>query len=172
MQLQVEQIIEQTSQLQYQGHLMYESNKLLEKQIDLQSSIHSEDKIFKEKKLEIEKTKRLSKIKPYFIIEPRMFHLKEFRFSIVNKGKVALNVELNEHKFEEAVIYQLSKIDRVEQTKEIVFDGKSIGGKDGRNVEIETNLIFEDVEGNKYFQTLKKKVHGNFEIGETNIYEE
>ena len=170
MHLQFEQLIEQTSQLQYQGHLMYEANKLLEKQIDLQSSIHIEEKEYKEKKLEIEKAKRISKIKPYFIIEPIMFHLKEFKFKVINKGNDALNVELKELKFEEAFINRLSKIDRVEKTEEIVFVGRSRGEKHGKKVEFETDLIFEDVEGNKYFQTIKKNANGNLKIGEPKLY--
>lgn len=60
---------------------------------------------------------------------------------------------------------------KVEKTEEIVFVGRPRGEKHGKNVEFETDLIFEDVESNKYFQTIKMRAHGYFKIGEPKLYE-
>jgi uncharacterized coiled-coil protein SlyX len=164
--LQVVELIKQGSELKYQSFLMSEANKLMEKQIELQYNIHSENKKSTEDAREFERSKRLSEVKPYFAVEPDSSSPDEFKFRIVNKGSVARNVELETVILEQCYINKIAKRDTVEKNTEIVFVGRPRDSKHSRDVEFEVHLLFQDIDDNQYFQTIKKERNHKYTISE------
>jgi len=167
--LQVEQLIIQGSQLQYQSFLMSEANKLMEQQLQLQSDIHKENKQIKEDSFDFEKSKRLTEIKPFFTIEPESSSPDEFKFRVVNKGNIARNVDLETFVLEDAYINKISKQERVETNGKIVFVGRPRNSKHSHDVIFQLALNYEDIDDNKYSQTISKERPGKYFITDPEI---
>jgi len=164
---QIDELSKQTAEFQFQSQLMKESNVLLSKQIELQNNIFLHDKGIEEKKLEIQKIKRLGDIKPHFINNGSSSNSLNLVINLRNKGNTAKNLILNKVRGEFLNFGQLNPDAEIDTGKNIEIKANvTPSGKnhDNGNRDYEIELLYEDIDGNKYRQTIENQKVGNPEI--------
>jgi len=164
---QINELSKQTSEYQYQSELMQESNGLIGKQIELQNDIFLHNKGIEEKKLEIQKIKRLSEIKPHFINNGGSSNSSNMLITLKNKGETAKNISLNKIRGEFIIFQKLNSEIEIDNGKNIEIKGNitpSGRNQDNGNRDYELELIYEDIDGNKYKQKIENRKIGNPEL--------
>jgi len=169
MQEQVEQLSIQSGQFQYQSSLMYEQNKLLEKQIDLQTTIFLHEQGIENQKLQIEKQKRQLEIRPYFTLRSRGSSSDNFFFIILNKGGLAKKLKLTLVDADFVEIRPIPENTNKENNESIEVKGHVRLDKtylSNNEVPFSLNLEYEDVDGNKYIQTIQRPIRESYMISD------
>lgn len=169
---QVEQLVIQSNQFQYQNSLMVDSNNIMEKQLELQYEIFKHGQGVEEQKAEIERKKRMSEIKPYFINTASTYSPESFQFPLSNKGGDARNIKLVDIESRFVSFTPLSanlNVDRGNQFDISGVSNKSNTYFDANNLTFEINIEFEDVDGNTYFQNIKRFRNGRYTISDPAI---
>jgi hypothetical protein len=159
----IEELTKQTSEFQYHSELMKESNELLAKQIELQNEIFLHQQVTAEQKLELESRKRKSEIKPYFIFEGASSDPNGFNIRLLNKGKTAKQVYLEQIDDKQAQIRQLDNKKEYEQNTKLEIIGSADSSKTSLNsnqVSFDLILFYTDIDGNRYKQQVTRRQHG------------
>ncbi|MEZ7496596.1 hypothetical protein QO206_13965 [Leeuwenhoekiella aequorea] len=163
---QADQMIIQSGHFQYQASLMKESNRLIEKQLELQTGIFLHDKDTAESKIKLEAQKRLSEIKPYFSFEGSSSGPDGFKLMLQNLGKRAENVTIKE--VDTKFVNLQPKIENrsVDNNNLLNINGYPNANTHNPAIEepYEIDLNFSDIDGNKYFQKIKKVRNGSYLI--------
>ena len=169
---QVEQLTIQSSQFQYQNSLMVDSNKIMEKQLELQYEIFKHGQGVEEQKIEIVRKKRMSEIKPFFTTRSSMSSPDAFRFYLQNKGGDARKIKLINVESEFALFRPLGTNLNVDRDGQFDISGEPNRNNtyfNGNNLTFEINIEFEDVDGNNYFQNVKRLQNGKYIITDPEI---
>ncbi|PTN09718.1 hypothetical protein [Mangrovibacterium marinum] len=164
---QINELAKQTSEYQFQSVLMKESNSLISKQIELQNDIFLHNKGIEEKKLEIQEIKRLSEIKPHFTNNGGSGSSSNFLINLKNKGFTARNLRLNKIRGEFIIFEKLNPEVEIDSGKNIEIKANitpSGRNQDNGNRDYEIELLFEDIDGNKYKQKIENRKIGNPEL--------
>jgi hypothetical protein len=155
---QIHELSNQTAEFQYQSELMQEANSLFTRQVQLQSDRFLHEKDFKERELEIQKEKRLLEIKPYFnkrgggSSSPSGVTLK-----LKNRGNTARNLVLNKIEGEFIRFVKLNPELEVDSGSDIELKGKANYTDRSKFTGLHKyslELLFEDIDGNRYRQTI------------------
>lgn len=164
---QVIQLSYQTNEFQFQSSLMHDANQLLKQQIELQSEAYSHQKGFEEIKIEMVKYQRLMDIKP-FLSENLSGSWSQgdgkFVISIINKGRDAKKIELGTISSESVRISKFTSF-IVPHSGTFKIEGSIDSLTQHINfssLTFELELKFEDIDGNKYSQWLKKTARGKY----------
>ncbi len=162
--LQVEQLVKQSSHLQYQNVLMNEANQLLVKQIELQEKRYITTSGFEKEKAELEAKRRLLSIKPYFVFETNYHTPEHFCLTLRNKGEIAKKLRLSIIENEDVFIADLNNDLSTEHNQCLVIAGYP---KNNTTVyTFEVALLFKDIDNNLYFQSIRRDNDGKFIIQE------
>jgi|GEM_PF-2913366 len=164
---QINELAKQTSEYQFQSVLMKESNSLISKQIELQNDIFLHNKGIEEKKLEIQEIKRLSEIKPHFTNNGGSGSSSNILINLKNKGYTARNLKLNKIRGEFMRFEQLNSEAEIDNGKSIEIKANiTESGRhlDNGNRDYEIELLYEDIDGNKYKQKIENRKIGNPEL--------
>lgn len=162
LQKQVEQLTKHTGEFQYQSYQMYESNRLLEKQVAILGNYFLQRQNKEQERLEIEKQQRLLEIKPFFVTNGGASNPQQFTIRLHNKGGEAHNISFENQSPEVVNLNNIEPNLIVEKGKVMEITGQSISDPTNRNsnlAEFEFNLVFHDIDGNKYFQRIQRQNH-------------
>jgi len=169
---EIQELSRQTSEFQYQSELMKESNFLIQKQIELQNEIFLYNKISKEKKLEFQRIERLSKIKPFFVYSGENSNQREFNVKLLNKGETAKNISIIQIDNELAKILPIENFKEYGNNQKLEIKGCADLSRtyyNSRQVPFVLDLMFNDIDGNKYKQTLTRD--NNYKITNPKLIE-
>jgi hypothetical protein len=169
---QVEQLTIQSSHFQYQNSLMIEANDIMRKQLELQFEIFNHGKGAEAKRAEIERSKRISEIKPYFISSTSQASPEIFKLNLENKGGDAKSLRIIELETKFVWFQQLPKDFNIEKFGVFNISGGPDANNtyyNAHNVTFEINLEFEDIDGNSYYQNVKRLQTGKYTIDEPKI---
>lgn len=169
---QIEQLSIQSSEFQYQNSLMKDANVLLEKQIELQYDFYIHGKEVEGKKLELERNKRLSEIKPHFISSTSHSSPDMFDFKLENKGGDAKKIKIQKVESKFVQFNSLPENFSIDKLGYFNISGTPNAYNtyfNGNSVTFDINLEFEDIDGNAYFQNIKRLQTGRYIIEEPKI---
>lgn len=163
---QADQMIIQSGHFQYQASLMKESNRLIEKQLELQTGIFLHDKDTANSQAKLEAQKRLGEIKPHFSFEGSSSGPDGFKLSLQNLGNKAENVSVIE--IDNKFVNLQPKIENrnVDNNNLLNINGYPNAETHFPAIEVpyEVNLNYSDIDGNNYFQKIKKIRNGSYLI--------
>lgn len=169
---QVEQLTVQSNHFQYQNSLMIEANDIMKKQLELQYVIFNHGKDVEMKTQEIERSKQIAKIKPYFISNTSQASQGKFKLNLENKGGDAKNLRIIELETKFVCFDPISKDFNIEKFGVFNITGGPNPNNtyfDAHNVTFEINLEFDDIDGNSYYQNIKRLQTGKYIIDEPKI---
>jgi len=169
---QVEQLTIQSNHFQYQGSLMNEANDLTKQQLAMQYDFYVHGKEVESKKLELEKNKRIAEIKPYFISNLSHSSPEMFKLYLENKGGDAKNIRILNIETKFVWFHPIPKDFSVGKIDVFNISGGPNPENtyfNGNNVTFEINLEFEDIDGNSYYQNIKRLQTGKFIIDDTKM---
>jgi hypothetical protein len=164
---QISELSKQTSEYQFQSELMKESNNLISKQIELQNDIFLHNKGIEEKKLEIQEIKRLSDIKPHFINNGGGSNSSSILINLKNKGNTARCLILNKIRGEFINFERLNPEAEIDNGKNIEIKANITPSgryQDNGQRDYQIELLYEDIDGNKYKQKIENREIGNPEL--------
>ncbi|MBP7555987.1 MAG: hypothetical protein KA821_06970 [Chitinophagaceae bacterium] len=162
LQEQVGQLTIQSGEFQYQSSLMFESNQLLEKQIGLFSNYFQDRRTTESEKYELEQQKRVLEIKPHFIFAGGSSSPGYFQLKLKNNGGTAQKFVIERTNAEFAIINDVDQNVIIESGQILTLKGSANSEKtywNGNTVNYEINLQFTDVDGNVYYQRIKRLNH-------------
>jgi hypothetical protein len=169
---QVEQLTIQSNHFQYQGSLMKDANDLTKQQLAMQYDFYVHGKEVEHKKLEWEKNKRIAEIKPYFIFNLSHSSPEMFKLNLENKGGDAKNIRIQNIETKFVWFDPIPKDFSVGKIDVFNISGRPNPENtyfNGNNVTFEINLEFEDIDGNSYYQNIKRLQTGKFIIDDTKM---
>ncbi len=164
---QINELSKQTSEYQFQSELMKESNNLISKQIELQNDIFLHNKGIEDKKLEIQEIKRRSDIKPHFINNGSSNNSSKILIKLKNKGNTGRNLSLNKICGEFITFRIVNPEAEIDNGKDIEIKANITSSEryqDNANRYYEIDLLYEDIDGNKYKQKIENRGIGNPEL--------
>ncbi|KAA9037159.1 hypothetical protein FW778_17165 [Ginsengibacter hankyongi] len=157
---QVAQLTKHAAEFQYQSTLMFDSNQLLEKQVQILNDFFIERKISETAKLDLAKQKRLLQIKPHFIYSGGGSNPQQFELVLKNKGGTANNVSIEKTNAEFVTINDINPNTIVDSGQLLSIIGYPNTDKtywNGNLVNFELNLRYKDMDGNEYYQKVRRQ---------------
>lgn len=141
---------------------MKESNELLVNHFELKNKVFLHQKISEGQRQELENQKRLSDIKPHFVYAGGGSNSEKFTVLLLNKGKTAKNIKLEEIDCCQVDLRQPDSNKAVEQNTNLEISGSA----NNNNINLNSNQVsfqvlikYTDIDGNKYEQQLTRSNH-------------
>lgn len=171
---QADQLVIHSSHFQHQASLMKASNDLFERQLSFQMDNYFEMKGNEEEKLKIEKQRRINEIRPDFRNEGSSTGPDGFKLNLQNLGERAENVAMRTISTEH-VNFRSSFNGRTVDKNNIlsIFGVTDINSPySALEVPFEIQIEYSDVDGNSYFQKIRKGTDGSYFIGDPTLKKE